>query len=48
MENDAGVFRKAFMFSLKVSSLLPAYRYVVSIEMPEYTLPRIPANSIEG
>lgn len=36
------------MVSPKVSSLLPAYRYVVSVEMPEDTLPRTPTNVIEG
>ena len=46
--NDAGVCRKTCMVSLKVSSLLLAYRYVVSVERPEDTLPRTPANVIEG
>lgn len=35
------------MVFLKVSNLLPAYRYVVSSEKPEDTLPRTPADVIE-
>lgn len=37
--NDAGVSRKTCMVSPKVSSLLPAYRYVESVERPEDTRP---------